>query len=355
MRAYTILIPHYKTGKMTAYCLSQIAKHSGGRPLEVIIINNSPEDGSEKYFNQITIPNSVVIITSYPKDLLQSHGAAFDFALANGNVSNEYFITLESDCFPVKDNWLDWYDEIIRNDGVCTGSILKLSGGTFLHPGGAMYKKSEWKQALQYSDFMNQFYYYLPNMGMKENFSHHLMIRKSAFPEFCRAPLKFGVELHDSYLTPDLYLKGGLYANGILNKAKAYEPMTKVFHNGLGSTQESINTYQARSIHTHYADALLTTKEDIIYRIGYEPGQWFGYWMMANGKQIFEIPTKVVWMPNRENQQQEYTLTVNGVKHLWGMTAYNGATGEALKDIIDHKNSLLDELYNSLPNNQKVM
>src|SRR5258708_4871074 len=128
MNTYTILIPHYKTGKMTAYCISQIIKHSKDRQLEIVIVDNNSGDGSLDRVRAVCkeLPgNLAVTFIAYPKELLQSHGCAFDFALKNGWVHNEYFITLEGDSFPVEDHWLEWYDEVIKNGGNCTGSILK--------------------------------------------------------------------------------------------------------------------------------------------------------------------------------------------------------------------------------------
>ena len=86
-----------------------------------------------------------------------------------------------------------------------------------------------------------------------------------------------------------------------------------------------------------------------------EPGQWLCYWMLANGYKVYDIPTETVWLPGRENQQQQYTKMQNGFTHLWAITAYNDVADESLKDIIDFKKNQLEELYNSIPANQRPL
>ena len=66
------------------------------------------------------------------------------------------------------------------------------------------------------------------------------------------------------------------------------------------------------------------------------------------GKKVKQIDTEIEWMPNRVNQQQEYTLTSNGVKHLWAVSAYHKMENEQFSDIINRKAQVVDELYNSI-------
>lgn len=353
---YTIIIPHYKTGKMTAYCLWRIFQHSKGRMLKIVVVDNSNGEGRDEIsaISMAMENNTFLTYLVYPKDKMQSHGIAIDYALQYGSV-DDHFIVLESDSFPVQDGWLDWYDQVVANDGSCTGSVLQLSGGRYLHPAGSLYRKKDWQGALEYvtAEFLSSpigfgygSYRYFPNMAMKEGFPCHLMIRKDVLADM-KSPQDHEIELHSSYQ--------GLDADGIAQKALDYLPISEgVFHNGIGAAQEAFSTYRFRDMMTYCHDTIFRGDEEpIIYRMGYEPGQWFSYWLNAMGKPIFEIPTKTVWMQGRENQQQEYTLTVNGVKHLWGMTAYNGQKIDGLEDITQHKNSLLDDLYGSIPDRYK--
>src|SRR5574343_497018 len=143
----SILIPHYKVGKITAYSISKIIQHKGIHEVDIIVIDNNPGDGSSEYFKPFE-PDITYI--PYPKDKLQSHGIAFNYALDNGYVHTDYFITLENDSFPVKDGYLDYYEKIINAGMDAAGSILELSGGCYMHPCGALYTTSVYFEAKKY-------------------------------------------------------------------------------------------------------------------------------------------------------------------------------------------------------------
>lgn len=332
---FTILLPHYKTGKMTTYAVSQLLRLKGKHDVEIIIIDNSYPDDSIKLVSEKVNSTSVTVVSN-PPGRMQSHGIAFDLAMPL--VTTDYFITVESDSFPTKDNWLNYYEQLILNAFDSAGSILTLSGGIFMHPAGALYKKSVWQQAKAYCDAIE--YTYFPNMGMKDTFPCHLMIRNDVVEKVLDNPWGYGITLHTSYL--------GLLTSEMLKKSEDYKPVTGPFHNGMGSNQESYFTYAQRNIQSEPSNILLNDKEKVIYRMGYEPGQWFCYYQLAMKKKLFSIPTQVEWMPDRVNQQQEFTLMENGFKHIWGVSAYHKSDHPERKDIIDRKAQIVEELYNSL-------
>lgn len=339
---FSILIPHYKTGKMTAYCIHKLLKHRGRHELSIIVIDNS-NDGSEKYFlntidgatrnadcaNFGDHPGCDMWYIPYPKDLMQSHGIAFDYALSDlGDKISEYFITVESDSFPTQDNWLDYYESLINQGYDMVGSKMKLSGGEYIHPAGAMYKKSNWKEAKEFVKTLNEHYHYYPNLGMKDGFPCHIMSRErlTDFPD-----------KHHSYNNVSFE-----------DQLNSYLPIAQsVFHNGMGFKQESYLTYGHRNI-AGEKTSIWGNQENTIYRMGYEPGQWFSYWHYATGKKVGEIPTQIHWMPNRVNQQQEQTVMENGFTHLWAVTAYHDCTDPAVADIAKRKSELMNQLYESI-------
>jgi hypothetical protein len=304
----SLIIPHYKTGKMTAYCVSQIQKLKGKHEVDIIIVDNSNGEGTE-YIK----PESNVIIVKYPTELMQSHGIGFDFALEHIPTISEYFITLESDSFPTQENWLDYYEGLINEGYDMAGSRLRLSGGEYLHPAGAMYKKSNFYEALYLVESYNHMYTYNPNSILMPEFAYHGMENKA---------------IQDENYIP--------IAQG-------------VFHQGQGFKDEYLATYGQRTIASEQGSILIpNTYKENYQRVGYEPGQWFCYWHYAMGKKVKQIDTEIEWMPNRVNQQQEYTLTSNGVKHLWGVSAYHGASIEELSDVINRKNQVVEELYSTI-------
>lgn len=336
----TILIPHFKTGKMTAFTVAQFLKYKGKHELDIVVIDNHAGDGSIKYIDLFL---KDITIVGYPKDKLQSHGIGFDYIMPH--VRTEFCLTAESDSYPTKENWLDYYEHLFEKGYDCIGSLLKLSGGQYIHPAGMMFKKSVWLECKDYCDHLE--YSYFPNMSYKDGFDCHLMVHESIFDEFVKEPEDY-IVLAENY-KPYTPLKA-------IEKLEYYKPVCGPFHNGMGGRQESVRTYGLRTMDSETPFAILNYKnQKLINRIGLEPGQFFSYYQNAVGKKLFYVPTEVKWLPNRENQQQEYTLMENGFRHIWGVSAYYGVAECGNKDILDQKQSLPELLYDSLPDHQKII
>lgn len=335
---FSIILCHYKTGKITAFTVAQILKHKGNHEIEILICDNNAGDGSMEYLAPFS--NQIKVV-DYPKDKLQSHGIGYDvlFEMAQ----NEWVICMESDSFPVKEGWLDYYVRLIDDGYNAATSLLQLSGGCYGHPAGALYNRNVWLQAWKYCKKIE--YLYFPNMAMKDTFQSHVMVHQSLIHDFLEKPYDY-IELADGYKphTPALAREKLLH----------YLPVVGPMHNGMGRVQESVRTYGGRNPETEVPNVLLDNRAKIIYRVGYEPGQWFYYWMLAIGYKVFNIPTETKWMAEKEAQQQEYTLTENGVKHLWAISAYHDYTPENEKETALYKQSIPDQLYNSLPEHQKI-
>jgi hypothetical protein len=186
-------------------------------------------------------------------------------------------------------------------------------------------------------------YYYFPNMAMKEGFACHLMVHDKAIGKFINDPDGY-IELSDSYKPYNRF-------NALLQKDK-YLPAVGTFHNGMGRSQESVKTYGNRTISSEVPNILLDNKSKLIYRIGYEPGQYFCYMLLAFGKKMFEIPTNTKWIDGKVGHQQEYTINAAGFHHCWGISAYKDV--DPNNEIAKIKQALPEKLYNSLPEHQKI-
>lgn len=334
---FSVVFCHFKTGKMSAYTISQLLKYKGKHNLEILICNNNAGDGSEVYLEPF---KDVVKIVDYPKDLMQSHGIGYNMLFEMA--TNEWVICLESDAFPIIEGWLNYYVWIINEGYDCAGSLLTLSGGSYIHPAGCLYRRSIFVEAFKYYSAME--YYYFPNMSMKEGFACHTMVHKNIVNDVLANPEDY-IELADGYKP--------FYPKLAEEKAIHYGPVCGPFHTGVGSNQESIKTYGQRTIESEVPNILLDYKQKLINRIGYEPGQAFCYWQLAMNKKIFYIPTATEWLSGKENQQQKFTVTENGVKHCWGISAYYDYEGND-QEIIKFKQALPDALYNTLPIHQKI-
>lgn len=337
---FSIILCHYKTGKMTAYTVAQILKHSEGHDISIFICDNNAGDGSIEYLNPF---RDKINIINYPKDKLQSHGIGYDVLFEL--VPDEWVICLESDSFPIKQGWLDYYVRLINEGYDSAVSLLQLSGGKYGHPAGGLYRRSVWVEAWKYCHYECE-YYYFPNIAMKESFACHLMVHNDVIKKFLADPEDY-VELSDSYKPYTV--------NGAEQKLFHYSPVVGPMHNGMGRLQESVRTYGGRNPETEVDNILLDNRAKIVYRIGMEPGQWMYYWMLAKGYKVFHVPTETKWLPGKEMQQQEYTLNEAGVKHLWAISAYHDHTPENEKGVALLKQSIPDQLYETLPEHEKII
>jgi hypothetical protein len=315
--------------------------------MDIYVIDNNPGDGTA---DNLRFFGDKIHLVPYPPDKMQSHGIAYDFIIPY--LRTELFATIESDSFPTKEDgeWLTWIELLSKEDYSSGGSLLDLSGGNFVHTAGAFYKKSIWQRCKRYVDEVQYTYY--PNIAMKEGFPCHLMVHDSVREEFLSNARNL-ISLSDEYVRLS---KLDLYAY-IKGRGREYLPIGRgVFHNGIGNTDESYYTYAQRNayIEGERNNILQDNKKPLIWRMGMEPGQYFNYWMLANNHNVYEIPTETIWMPGRENQQQERTVMQNGFTHLWAVTSYNDGTDPALMDIIDYKRNMMEELYLSIPAKDRI-
>lgn len=335
----SIIIPHYAVGRITAYSIAQILKYKGDHNVQIVVIDNKISDNSHEYLYPF---RGAISYAAYPEDKLQSHGNAISWAIENGLVDNHWFITLENDAFPTT-NFIDYYEDIISKGYDAAGSILKLSGGTYMHGCGSLYNKDIYYQSLNFISTIP--YTYFPNMAVRSGFDSHLMVHNSILNEVLDNPNDW-IELANGYK--------GLTKEEMLRRADYYSATNNPFHCGIGGLQENVNTYGGRCATLDAPKILLQGAPKLVYRVGYEPSQHLYYFMVANEKKIFEIPIETVWMPNRENQQQEYTINAAGIKHLWAISSYTERGSKDVEDIYEYKRNIPNQLYNSLPIEEKI-
>lgn len=334
----SVLIPHFRNGKVTAYSVSQFLKYKGANEIDIVVINNSYGHDSidylDSFLNEITVINHI-------SDKLSSHGIAYDSVIPH--LKHEYFICAESDSFPTIEGFYEYYEVFEKYNVDLAGSFLQLSGGSYLHPCGAIYKKSLWLEAAEYC--AKTPYHYLPNSVMVEGFPNHLMIHNEIWDFFLQKPNAF-VQLPEN--------RTGLSKEQWDKIEHHYSSVKTPFHNGMGRLKETYSNYGKRTLATGMHDVLLDEVDKIIPRMGLEPGQWLSYYACAKGKNVAEIPTKVKWLPNRENQQQEYTEMENGLQHIWAGSSYLDMKGTEYNDVFEFKKNQIEELYQSMLDEYKI-
>ncbi|GAI92305.1 unnamed protein product, partial [marine sediment metagenome] len=110
----TICVTNYKTLDFTRLCLRSIRKFTR-YPYEVIVVDNDSQDESLEYLKRLSW---IRLIERRHKAGERrgsyDEGAALDLGLQNCNT--EFYISMHSDTFVQKDNWLTELISCFRND-----------------------------------------------------------------------------------------------------------------------------------------------------------------------------------------------------------------------------------------------
>ncbi|MFW5450642.1 MAG: glycosyltransferase family 2 protein [Methylophagaceae bacterium] len=100
----SILIPHYKTLKMTQLCLQLIEKNTDLSKVEVIVIDNGSNDASSEYLKSVNWITLIIRDKIEGESGAHAHGNALDLAL--GSVKTSYFLSIHTDTFVIDPDWL---------------------------------------------------------------------------------------------------------------------------------------------------------------------------------------------------------------------------------------------------------
>ena len=116
-----ICIVNYKTLDFTRLCLRSIRKFTR-YPYEIIVVDNNSQDESLEYLKSLDWIRLIERDTKNDVSGGRSHAAALDVGLQNS--STEFFISMHSDTFVIRENWLS---ELISKFGdderiACVGS-----------------------------------------------------------------------------------------------------------------------------------------------------------------------------------------------------------------------------------------
>ncbi len=117
-----ICIANYKTLEFTRLCLRSIRKFTKF-PYEVIVVDNDSRDESLEYLKSLKWIRLIEHRPSVSRSTGgYAHAAAIDLGLENCNT--EFFVSMHSDTFVNKDNWLTELINYFDNDQaiVCVGS-----------------------------------------------------------------------------------------------------------------------------------------------------------------------------------------------------------------------------------------
>ena len=156
----TICIVNYKTLDFTRLCLRSIRKFTS-YPHEVIVVDNNSQDESLEYLKRLNWIRLLERDTKNDASGGYSHGAALDLGLENCNT--EFFISMHSDTFIKKRNWLTDFIGYFNDDqtvaSVGTGKVELTPKWRILLKKATDFRTFK-RKILRQSDPLGKFRYY---------------------------------------------------------------------------------------------------------------------------------------------------------------------------------------------------
>jgi len=174
----TILIPNYRTLKLTKLCLRLLKKHTDMNKIHVIVIDNDSQDASLDYLRRLDWIELIERKAAPDDTPPLSHCRALDLGLSR--VQTPYFLSIHTDTFVTDPRWLNvLLSEIEKSDNIAGVGSWKLES------------KPAWRRFLkQLESYWQQFYFKLigkPHKiaGAGKNYyflrSHCALYRKNLF------------------------------------------------------------------------------------------------------------------------------------------------------------------------------
>ena len=126
----TVLVPNYKTLKLTKVCLRLIKKNTDLNKVHVIVIDNDSRDDSTKYLRSLNWIELIERKGVNGEGGPMSHARALDLALTK--VTTPFVIAIHTDTFVIHPNWLNILLQPFENKNVGGVGSWKLEIDGFL-------------------------------------------------------------------------------------------------------------------------------------------------------------------------------------------------------------------------------
>lgn len=138
----TILVPNYKTLLLTQICLRLLRKHTDPSVADVIVIDNDSRDTSTEYLRRLEWIKLIERPAEPGETGVHAHSRALDLALAE--VTTPYVLSIHTDTFIKRSDWLSYLLSQFDNDNVAGVGSWKLESKSFLRRYG-IYFEQGWK------------------------------------------------------------------------------------------------------------------------------------------------------------------------------------------------------------------
>jgi glycosyltransferase involved in cell wall biosynthesis len=98
---YTVVMVAHNALEMTRLATLRTLRHSAGQDARLVVVDNGSSDGTERWLDVLARRGDIDLIRS---EVNLGHGPAIE--LARRRVRSPYLVTLDSDAFPLADDWL---------------------------------------------------------------------------------------------------------------------------------------------------------------------------------------------------------------------------------------------------------
>ncbi|HLA64318.1 MAG TPA: glycosyltransferase, partial [Rhodothermales bacterium] len=98
---YAILMATHDTLRMTQMATLRTLRHSAGHDARLVVVDNASTDGTRAWLRLLADRGDLTLVES---ETNLGHGPALQRALAETRAP--YVVTLDSDAFPLADDWL---------------------------------------------------------------------------------------------------------------------------------------------------------------------------------------------------------------------------------------------------------
>ncbi|MEX1200408.1 MAG: glycosyltransferase [Methylophaga sp.] len=141
----TILVPNYKTLLITQICLRLLRENTDPAITDVIVIDNDSQDTSTEYLRSLNWIKLIERPAEPGETGVHAHSRALDLALAK--VTTPYVLSIHTDTFIKRNDWLMYLLSQFDNDQVAGVGSWKLESKSWLRHSG-IYFEQGWKYLL---------------------------------------------------------------------------------------------------------------------------------------------------------------------------------------------------------------
>lgn len=136
----TILVPNYKTPEITKICLRLLRQFTNHDLAEVIVIDNNSQDASVEYLRELQWIRLIERDCVPGESGVDAHSRALDLAMAE--VSTPYVLSIHTDTFVKRHDWLEVLLEAFDDNNVAGVGSWKLESKNILRRTGVKFEQS---------------------------------------------------------------------------------------------------------------------------------------------------------------------------------------------------------------------